>query len=105
MAISSDFHSFCCKEMQDNIHKNSVTYDSMTRDYYIRYNINSETGIGRGSDLTYCPWCGSKLPRALVSEWFNILENEYKIEVPDSTTLTNITEEFKSDAWWKKRGL
>ena len=85
--------------MASNISETVIDYDPVGRSYGIPFRKNSI------SSIEYCPWCSSQLPKDLIHEWFDILENEYKIEVPDSTTLTNVPEEFKSDAWWKKRGL
>lgn len=56
--------------------------------------------------IFYCPWCGEKLPESLRNKFFEILNNEYEIEPElDIKNDPNIPEEFKSDEWWKKRGL
>lgn len=56
--------------------------------------------------LIYCPWCGEKLPKSLRDKFFEILEKEYNVEPEfDVKEDPNVPEEFKSDAWWKKRGL
>lgn len=97
--------TFCCAPMRQSIEDGAVYYDPTKRDYYIRYHIKASTKIGHARDIQYCPWCSKKLPKKLTLEWFNILEREYNIETPDSTTFTNVPEEFKSDAWWIKRNL
>ena len=50
----------------------------------------------------YCPWCGKKLPESLRDEYFKILREKYSI---NSVRTQQIPEEFKTDEWWKKRGL
>jgi hypothetical protein len=56
--------------------------------------------------LFYCPWCRKKLPKNLNKQFHNILEKEYGIS-PDLEVEKNpnIPQEFKSEEWWKKRGL
>ena len=50
-------------------------------------------------------WRGVELEGDLTWDYFNLLEEEYNIENPDLENFSNIPEEFKTDAWWKKRGL
>jgi len=63
--------------------------------------------VAAEQNITYCPWCGAKLPENLRDKYFEILENEYGLDVDifDIKNNPNIPEEFKSDEWWKKRGL
>ena len=60
-----------------------------------------------GYRVDFCPFCGTKLPKDLTEEWFDILEKEYGLDdpyyYPEQKKL--IPEEFKTDEWWKKRGL
>jgi hypothetical protein len=57
--------------------------------------------------ITYCPWCVKELPCSLRDDYYEILEKEYGIIHPefDIQADPRIPEDFKSDAWWKKRGL
>lgn len=56
--------------------------------------------------VKFCPYCGTKLPDDLVEKWMDILEQEYNIDDPyDPKQKKLIPEEFKTDEWWKKRGL
>jgi hypothetical protein len=62
-------------------------------------------GMGR-QVLSYCPWCGSKLPDSLFDTRIDILESEYKIDDPyDKKQKKLIPAEFLTDEWWKTRGL
>ena len=71
--------------------------------------------------INNCPWCGTKLPASLRIEYRNILEQEHGIK-PDLYTVhldkcnnpktdqelretLNVPDEFKTDKWWKERGL
>ena len=90
---------FCCRQMWEGVVSESIQYDPSFRDYSISLSENS------ASLLRYCPWCSTLLPSPLNKEIFQVLEEELGIRVPDFETYKNIPEEFKSDAWWKKRGL
>lgn len=76
-------------------------YDKILRSYYVECKQ-------RGSDqlLIFCPWCGKKLPELLNEEYFRILYDELLLE-PELNVIETpgLPEEFKSDAWWRKRGL
>ena len=56
-------------------------------------------------DIHFCPWCAKTIPSRLNKEYFDILEKEYDIEVPDLENFSNVPEDFKSDLWWIKRNL
>ncbi|AIL66131.1 hypothetical protein NOVO_09085 [Rickettsiales bacterium Ac37b] len=91
---------FCCEDMHNSIEKYKIVdYEQIDRTYGILF------GDGYNMFLQFCPWCGVKLKHRLVKELFKCLKTEYKIEEPDLTNFTNVPEEFKSDEWWKKRGL
>lgn len=97
-------HTYCCTFMQNSINDPRIPlgYSPIMREYYINMN-NAQYMI---QEIFYCPWCGNKLPGSLRDEYFNILAREYHIE-PDLDIKNNdrIPLEFKSDEWWKKRGL
>ena len=59
-----------------------------------------------GFVLGYCPQCGAKFPKNLTNKWYKIMEKELGIEYPtDPDKAHLIPEEYKTDEWWKKRGL
>ena len=60
---------------------------------------------GTGSRLW--PMSRKKLPKQLGEIWEKLLEKEYGIKESDIDYInfSNIPEEFKTDEWWKKRGL
>jgi hypothetical protein len=79
----------------------TVDYDPVVRDYGIRFGKNMV------DMLHFCPWCGSKLPKTLMREMFDTIEKEYGIPrlEADIDNYTNVPDEFKTDEWWRKRGL
>jgi hypothetical protein len=90
-----------------------ISYSPILREYSI--------GSNRSQSISHCPWCGAKLPTNLRKEYRHILRHEYGIEVALYKTSEDkcdtpktdqelretllVPEEFKSDEWWKKRGL
>jgi hypothetical protein len=90
----------CCKEMALHIESGEVAIVYTER--YREYGIDYRPGTGGGfQQIHFCPWCGTKLPKSLVDEWFAILDDELGLE-PDDPALP---EEMKTSAWWRIRGL
>jgi hypothetical protein len=99
---------YCCEDMKRNVEykdevqdefdcpNNLITYVSNADEYGIIFH-DGGTAYMR---IRYCPWCGAKLPESKRSLRFEILE-AMGCEVP----WDEIPEEFKTDEWWKKRGL
>ena len=68
-----------------------------------RYGVEVPRKYGGGTvEIEYCPWCGTKLPGSLRDRWF---EEVAKAFGTDDFEPRNAPKEFKSDEWWKKRGL
>jgi hypothetical protein len=81
-----------------------IKYDPILREYFIPLIYKRELSAIQG--IVYCPWCAALLPKSLRDTYFDILEAEYGIDDPyDLQQEKRIPEEFKTDAWWKKRGL
>jgi hypothetical protein len=87
----------CCKEMDFFLEEKRVRISYI--DYKRLYAIKLTSGGLQ--TMNYCPWCGHKLPEPLDEEWFNLLE-EMGFDNPRQQ---EIPKEFKTDEWWKKRGL
>ena len=79
-----------------------IRYNPKTRSYY----IDLIDGPAK-QNISYCPFCSKKLPTCLREKYYVILNKKYNIEdLYDREKLEKlIPEEFKSDAWWKKRNL
>lgn len=96
----------CCKMMNDFLKdiRVQIEYIPKYREYYIPLSYRKK--ITAIQCLLYCPWCGIKLPESLRDQYFDILEKEYGIENDTYAEEEGILpEEFKTDKWWKKRGL
>ena len=59
---------------------------------------------GTHQQMNYCFWCGAKLPEDLGDEWAKILKEDYNLDNPFKDW-DRVPDEFKTDEWWKKRGL
>jgi hypothetical protein len=123
---------YCCEHLKDKIEEGAaftqsklIIYDAPRRSY----GIVDEKGEGLSYiPMTYCPFCGTKFPPDLVEKWSDViweeLGPEYLIESeaeaqkflckyqgreyipdPDLPKAKPLPEEFKTDEWWKKRGL
>lgn len=90
--------SHCCEQMNFHIHEKEkiIYYDSVLKEYAIRVTKNAIQCI------SFCPWCGSRLPDDLRDKWFNEME---VLGIDPHREARKIPKEFKTDEWWKKRGL
>ena len=104
----------CCEIMNAYAEKinnrDLIDYMPEIRSYSFLLHRNGKD-IGLQHDFWYCPWCGTELPESVGDVWDEILEKEYGLKISDffnekgEWDESRIPEEFKSDAWWKKRGL
>jgi len=92
---------FCCESMKNSLldGRTPVKYEPRLREFSLKGK--------KGMSLLYCPWCGKKQPRSLRSKFFETLSKKYKrhIGIGDIWDGLELDEEFKTDEWWKKRGL
>ena len=98
---------FCCDTMQRYVDEHNLVYDPVIREVTFYIKSNDETGFQPEyyrSPCAFCPYCGTKLPKSLLFERDDELEKVLDKESCDITE-DEIPEEFKSDEWWKKRGL
>ena len=93
-----DNYPHCCEQMAFHIqHKERIVRFLITlREYSFKVTDTV------GQQLNFCPWCGVQLPKSLRDTWCNILIDEYHVDSPWDD---QIPSEFKTDEWWKKRGL
>ena len=93
---------FCCEDMESCVNN---------KDWVIEYNRVTKSYLLSCRDyitlrMKYCLFCGTKLPKDLNDELHDILVEELAIEDPDyGNNDPRIPPEFKTDEWWKKRGL
>ncbi len=96
-------NTHCCALMTNFLNDPLVplVYYPHLREYNI---LLKDSGGLQGID--YCPWCGQCLPKDLRDEFFNIFFDELHLKRAENLLETpGLPEEFKTDEWWKKRGL
>jgi hypothetical protein len=71
-----------------------VGYSSRFDEYGIRVHDGGSSSVL----ISFCPWCGARLPKSRRTEWFETL----KCLGFDEPTEQNIPPEFKTDAWWRR---
>ena len=74
----------------------SIIYLPQTRSFLLR------SAGGSYFDAKYCPFCGNMLPTDLTDILTRIVYDKLKLRDFDDP---NLPAEFRSDAWWKNRGL
>ena len=82
----------------------ALRYSPHGRSYGISV-LDGEHGSAGNSEISisHCPWCGSKLPCQLFDVRTKLLEEMF--EDYDGSIDPRTPDEFKTDEWWKKRGL
>lgn len=97
----NEIFKHCCSTMDYILKEDKVLvkYDPVFREYYIKLRHDTAKQC-----MFYCPWCAQKLPHSLRDSWFDILQCDYKLQSPRED-LRKIPKEFRTDEWWKKRGL
>ena len=107
----------CCKRMWKEIEsfnneilntdgtlESTIWYEETTRTYHIL--SFKRPGDCEGWPIDYCPFCGAKLPTQLDPEDYILQEyGEDYLRYTSDPEYKAPPEEFKSDEWWKKRGL
>ena len=95
-------HEFCCEDMASCVNNKDwvIEYNRVTKSYL----LSCRDYIAL--EMKYCLFCGTKLPESLEDELHDILVEELGIKSPDyGNNDPRIPDEFKTDEWWKKRGL
>ena len=96
----------CCSLITDSINDERIQigYEPIAREYFIPLLYKGK--ITSLQCLYFCPWCGRSLPKSLNDTWYNLLQEEHGLDDPDYKEQEKlIPEEFKTDEWWRKRGL
>ncbi|MDR0693335.1 MAG: hypothetical protein LBF49_02060 [Puniceicoccales bacterium] len=82
-----------------------IEFDLSTRAFSVYVHMDPKLSIC----IAYCPFCGAKLPKELIDEKYDIICDELGLDyVPSSSGYLpkkELPEEFKTDEWWRKRGL
>lgn len=100
----------CCEEMSLKLWKQEHPDPNNTPDVlvyepeYRAYGYYLDRNVPIIQYIAYCPFCGAKFPELLLFEYDEELEKAVGKNLCDIKP-EDIPEEFKSDEWWKKRGL
>ena len=94
---------YCCRGLQRCVERKEIDYDLIRGSFWFYFKHDYDDGYGL-HHLGYCPNCGARLPKDLLDEYCDELEKAVGKEYCDIKE-DEIPEEFKSDEWWKKRGL
>jgi len=82
----------CCSQMESAVADPTIPVDYVPK--FREYGIRILDGGSSQLNMTFCPWCGRKLPDSLRDEWFDSLErlgvDPYGDEIPS---------EFADDRW------
>jgi len=113
-------NEFCCKYMKMHVDdflykkldgydiaKSRIWYDPQHRSYGLM-NYTGDWDDVHPSWMEYCPFCGKKLPKELDDDDMDpYLMKEYGWTEDDcwGYPRRELPDEFKTDEWWKKRGL
>ena len=92
---------FCCLTMDTALKEPlefSIFYDAPFREF----SVNAKNAV---FGMDFCPFCGKEFLKSLRDEWFDELSKILGFEVDISLDKRKIPTEFKSDEWWKIRGL
>ena len=96
----------CCQSMQRQVesicvqhkHRNEcpdaiIEYSEQFNEYGVVVHDGGTSSIA----ITFCPWCGTKLPSSLRNRWFEELE---ALGISDPLSQA-IPEKYKSSAWYR----
>ena len=80
---------------------NFIVYNTRFREY----GIKAVRKRGPYTPMTYCLWCGRQLEPSLRDLWEKLLQKEHGIANPFVTPIAKLPKSFRTDEWWKRRGL
>jgi hypothetical protein len=94
----------CCENLEKFVSEGEISLFFSSRERF--YGINYKPRTGGGIQLIeYCPWCGTKLPKNLIDEYAELVFDELGLDPLDTNYNKKMPKEFKTDEWWKNRGL
>lgn len=88
-------HEHRCEQMKYAVESEKVRIDYVAkyREYGVRV-LNGPSFIV----MSYCPWCGTRLPKSLRIEWFDLLER-----IGIDPAYDKVPEEFADERWYVNR--
>lgn len=96
---------YCLKDERESKSSN-IIYIEKIRSYRIYAYMGLSHKRVTVDSIYYCPWCGAKLPAELSDQYYQEIENlNLPLTKVDSIDRRYIPQEYRTDMWWKKRGL
>ncbi|MDD3022185.1 MAG: hypothetical protein PHX61_14600 [Alphaproteobacteria bacterium] len=83
----------CCEMMEIHLRERTIEYIPKFREYGIPVLDGGSSFI----IITFCPWCGHKLPSSLREKWFELMD-EMGIDYDD---IEKMPKRMQSDEWWR----
>lgn len=105
---------FCCDALEAIVDDPDcpLKYKAYVREFiltapdYLRKKSKKYNIIYPNYTISHCPRCGTKLPESLFDEWYDVMEKEFGLTGMIGQDREHlIPEQYKTDEWWKKRGL
>src|SRR5580765_8713321 len=92
--MKTSANSHCCDAMDNHLASGELPleYSPQFREYGLKY----QDGGSSVQILSFCPWCGRKLPASLRDRWFDRLD-ELGLEPNDA----NIPANMLTEKWWR----
>ena len=96
----------CCDRMREELNKNCEAGlnpfqcpDSLVRyvPKYDEYGLIVHDGGSSMVRISFCPWCGTRLPDSKRDQWFDELQRRGIDPTSDA-----VPTEFLTDEWWLK---
>jgi hypothetical protein len=91
----------CCQSMDEYLTDRDIAINYTPE--FREYGVPVLDGGSSSILLRFCPWCGKEFPTSVRASWFEMLES---LGYPDPWTGDQrIPEEYRSDVWWKSKGI
>lgn len=98
---------YCCEDMEEQVafkcseHKDKYSCPDCLIEYnevYDEYGLLVHDGGSASISISFCPWCGKKLPDSKRDLWFEALE-ELGFDEPSEQ---DVPEKFKTSKWYEE---
>lgn len=99
--INEHNNDYCCSKLKKLFE--SKYYDFRYEKQFCCTSCKRRDG-GVFFELNYCPFCGKNIKNKN-DIYERILRRDFGVQDPYDNDDPNIPLEFKTDEWWKKRGL
>jgi hypothetical protein len=93
---------FCFNKQELNKYcRTDLIYNTRFREY----GVKAVRKRGPYIPMTYCLSCGRQLEPSLRDLWAKLLQKDHGIADPFKVPIAKLPKSFRTDAWWKRRGL